>query len=177
MATQNVRAPTTRAPIGRRTLLETHRAPVLPCRRRPTRSREERRMTIQWTPDLSVGIAEIDAQHLELFRRAGRLLAAMAPGAAEEARPLIEALQACAVEHFCLEEAFMSDARFPGYVRHKAEHDRFIEDLHAIAREHEVRGRGAFDSLRAAQWLKGWLREHLSGTDVEMGRYLAERSA
>jgi hemerythrin len=134
-------------------------------------------MTIPWTPDLSVGIDEIDAQHRELFRRAERLLEAMAPGAGEDARPLIDALQAFAVEHFCLEEAFMRDARFPGYVRHKAEHDRFIEDLHAIAREHEVRGRGAFESLRASQWLRGWLREHVSGTDAELGRFLAKRGA
>ncbi len=135
-------------------------------------------MTIQWTTALSVGIAELDAQHQEVFRRARRLLDAMAPGApAQEIPTAIEALQAYAVEHFCVEEAWMRDARFPGYVRHKAEHDRFIEDLHALAREHASRGRSAFESLRAAQWLSQWLDEHVSGTDAEMGRFLARRSA
>ena len=134
-------------------------------------------MTIQWTTALSVGIAELDAQHQEMFRRAGRLLDAMAPGAAGDVRPLIEALQAYVVEHFCVEEAWMRDARFPGYVRHKAEHDRFIEDLHALAREHEARGRDAFAKLRATQWLSQWFDEHVRGTDAEMGRFLAKRSA
>ena len=136
-------------------------------------------MTIQWTTALSVGIAELDAQHQEMFRRAGQLLDAMAPAASSggDVRPLIEALQAYAVEHFCVEEAWMRDARFPGYVRHKAEHDRFIEDLHALAREHEARGRAAFASLRAAKWLTQWLDEHVRGTDSEMGRFLASRRA
>ncbi len=133
-------------------------------------------MTIQWTNALSIGIAEIDAQHEELFRRAGRLLEAMGPGASRDVRPLIDALQTFAVEHFCVEEAFMRDAHFPGYLRHKAEHDRFIEDLHALAREHEAHGPGAFASMRAAGWLSDWLREHVSGTDAEMGRFLAKRA-
>ena len=135
-------------------------------------------MTIQWTTAFSVGIAELDSQHQELFRRAGMLIDAMAPrGAGDEARLHLEALQAYAVEHFCVEEAWMRDARFPGYVRHKAEHDRFIEDLHALAREHEARGRGAFESLRATRWLAQWLDEHVKGTDAEMGRFLARRGA
>ena len=158
--------------------LEAHSEPVLRSRHRYTpTSREEPAVTIQWTTALSVGIAELDAQHQEMFRRAGRLLDALTPAAGIDVRPLIEALQGYAVEHFCVEEAWMRDARFPGYVRHKAEHDRFIEDLHALAREHESRGRAAFASLGAAKWLTQWLDEHVSGTDSEMGRFLASRRA
>ncbi len=84
---------------------------------------------LKWTSALSVGIEEIDVQHQELFRRAERLLAGLHQGEPEEIGGLIDFLHEYAVVHFGAEEAAMRAASFPGYVRHKAEHDRFIGDL------------------------------------------------
>lgn len=136
-----------------------------------------RSMVLQWTQALSVGVDEIDDQHRELFRRAAKLLDGLHEGEPEEIGGLIDFLHEYAVTHFGAEEAFMRDSRFPGYVRHKAEHDRFISDLLAIACEHDRMGAGAFMALRVNHWLVQWLKEHVSGTDAELGRYLARRSA
>lgn len=133
--------------------------------------------TLEWTPALSVGVEEIDAQHRELFRRAARLLEGIRSGEPEELGQLVEFLHRYAVEHFGAEEEHMRRTRFPGYVRHKAEHDRFISDLLALAREHERSGAGAFMSLKVNQWLTQWLREHVSGTDAELGKFLVRRTA
>jgi hemerythrin len=130
-------------------------------------------MQLQWTTALSVGIAEIDAQHQELFRRAGQLLEGLRKGEPDEVGTLIEFLHEYAVVHFGAEEASMRIARYPGYVRHKAEHDRFIGDLLTLAEEHDRNGAGAFMALKASHWLSQWLKEHVSGTDAEMGRFLA----
>jgi hemerythrin len=70
----------------------------------------------------------------------------------------------------------MRDARYPGYTRHKAQHDRFIEDLLALAEEHDERG-AASVAPKLDEWLSGWLREHVARTDTELGRFLAKRSA
>src|SRR5512138_133960 len=132
---------------------------------------------LEWTPALSVGVEEIDAQHRELFRRAGRLLEGIQAGEPEELGQLIDFLYRYAVEHFGAEEEHMRRTKFPGYLRHKAEHDRFAADLLALAAEWEKKGASAFVSLKTSHWLTQWLRTHVSGTDTELGKFLVKRSA
>ena len=134
-------------------------------------------MALQWTQALSVGVDEIDDQHRELFRRAARLLDGLQRGEPEEIGALVDFLHEYAVTHFGAEEAFMREEAYPGYVRHKAEHDRFVSDLLALAGEHDRRGSGAFLSLKVSHWLVQWLKEHVSGTDAELGRFLQRRTA
>ena len=131
-------------------------------------------MPLEWSPALSVGIEEIDAQHRELFRRAGRLLGAIRNGKRAEIGELVQYLHQYVVTHFGAEESAMREAKYPGYVRHKTEHDRFIADLLDLAEEHGERG-DAFVAARLDRWLNGWLREHVSGTDAELGRFLARQ--
>ncbi len=133
-------------------------------------------MTLEWTPALAVGIEEIDAQHRELFKRARDLLEGIRRGDPGEVGELVDYLHRYAVTHFGAEEAAMRGARYAGYARHKAQHDRFIEDLLDLAAEHDDRG-GAFVAVKIDHWLSGWLREHVSRTDAELGRFLAKRSA
>jgi len=133
-------------------------------------------MALEWSPALAVGIAEIDAQHRELFRRAGRLIEGIRQGDPDEVDELVDYLHQYAVNHFGAEEAAMREARYSGYARHKAQHDRFIEDLLTLAAEHEERG-AASVAPKLDQWLTGWLREHVSKTDTELARFLAKRSA
>ena len=134
-------------------------------------------MKLEWTPALAVGVEEIDAQHRELFRRAARLLDGLHRGEPEEIGELVGYLHRYAVTHFGAEESAMREARYPGYARHKAEHDRFIADLLVVAADQEREGGGAFLAVRIDHWLQGWLRQHVSGTDAELARFLAQRRA
>ena len=132
---------------------------------------------LEWTQALSVGVEEIDAQHRELFRRAARLLEGIHAGQPEELGQLVDFLYEYAVEHFGAEEEHMRRTKFPGYARHKAEHDRFISDVLHLAREHERTGPGAFMALKVSHWLTEWLREHVSDTDAKLGKWLLRRTA
>jgi hemerythrin len=134
-------------------------------------------MILEWTQALSVGVDEIDDQHRELFRRAERLLMGLRKGEPEEIGGLIDFLHEYAVTHFGAEEDLMRAARYPGYVRHKAEHDRFISDLLVLSSEHDRKGAGAFMAVKANHWLVQWLKQHVSGTDAELGKFLARRTA
>ncbi len=134
-------------------------------------------MALEWTKALSVGVEEIDDQHRELFRRATRLLEGLRRGEPEEIGDLVDFLHEYAVTHFGAEEALMRTTRYSGYLRHKAEHDRFISDLIALGRELTQRGPGAFFALKVNHWLVEWLKDHVSGTDAELGKFLARRSA
>jgi hemerythrin len=133
-------------------------------------------MPLEWTPALSVGIVEIDQQHRELFRRAGRLLDGIRRGDPQEIDELVDYLHRYAVSHFGAEEAAMRAAAYPGYARHKAEHDRFIADLLEISVENDDGG-GAFVAVRIDHWLSGWLRDHVSRIDAELGKHLAASRA
>ncbi len=134
-------------------------------------------MKLEWTPALSVGNDEIDAQHQELFRRAAKLLEGLHRGEPGEIGELVDYLHRYAVTHFGAEEAAMREARYAGYARHKAEHDRVIADLLLLSADLEQNGGGAFLAVRVDHWLQGWLREHVSGTDTELARFLGKRSA
>lgn len=134
-------------------------------------------MPLEWNETLSVGVDEIDDQHRELFRRAANVLDGLKRGEPEEISGLVDFLYQHAVTHFGAEEEFMRETRYPGYVRHKAEHDRFVSDLLALSRECDRAGQSAFLALRVNHWLVQWLKEHVSGTDAELGRHLARRTA
>lgn len=129
-------------------------------------------MPLEWTPALAVGIEEIDDQHRELFRRARQLVDGIRRGDPAEIDELVEYLHRYAVTHFGAEEAAMREARYPGYARHKAEHDRFIADLLELSAENDEAG-GVFVAVKIDLWLSGWLRDHVSKVDAELGRHLA----
>ncbi len=132
---------------------------------------------IGWTPALALGHAEIDAQHQELFRRAARLLDAMAAGDRATVGELFDFLGTYVVDHFAAEERLMTESRFPGYNVHKAAHERFVRDYQSLRKLHEDSGANAAVAIKARSWLTEWLRNHIGGTDQLLARHLAQKIA
>ena len=134
-------------------------------------------MPIPWTPALAIGIPEIDQQHQELFLRLERLLHGIAAGDRSEVTGLIEFLGDYVVSHFGAEERWMVESGYPAYPQHKAEHDRFMQEYLRMQVEHEERGPTALMGMRLNNWIADWLRKHIIDTDMELGRWLANRVA
>ena len=130
-------------------------------------------VALEWTQRFSVGHDDLDAQHRELFRRADEVIEGAARGDEVELGGLIEFLHEYAVAHFALEEDHMRATEFPGYLRHRAEHQRFLEDLLELADEHERGGRDAGLAAKLSAWLAEWMQRHVEGVDTELGRHLA----
>ena len=130
---------------------------------------------IQWTTDLAVGIEEIDAQHQELFRRADRFISGLAEPSRQDVGILLSYLRLYCVTHFGAEESWMREVSYPGYDKHKAEHDAFIEHILELTREHEKRGAPGIEPLRVGTWLERWLGDHVSGTDKAFASFLLAR--
>ena len=126
---------------------------------------------IQWSPSLAVGVPEIDAQHQELFRRAERLVTALRTGERGEVQPLVRYLTEYVVEHFSAEERYMREIGFPGLEGHRAAHDTFREDLAEMLADYERKGQTPLVALTMHNWLSDWLRRHVGGLDVEIGRF------
>jgi len=134
-------------------------------------------MAIRWTRTLSVGIADVDAQHKELFRRARAFADGLAGRSRQEVGLLLSYLRAYAVTHFDEEEEVMRAAGYPRLRSHKAEHDRFMRDLLKMSRRQEKRRGPGVAPAELARWLEDWLVQHLSSTDAAMARFLLARRA
>ncbi len=134
-------------------------------------------MAIRWTKALSVGIADVDAQHQELFRRARAFADGLAGRSRQEVGLLLSYLRTYAVTHFDEEEEVMRAAGYPRLRNHKAEHDRFMRDIMKLTREQERRHGPGVTPAALARWLEDWLVEHVSSTDGAMARFLLARRA
>jgi hemerythrin len=130
-------------------------------------------MAPQWSPSLSVGVEEIDAQHRELFRRAYALVEALKAGRRAEVGGLVEWLGQYAHEHFEAEEALMREVGYPGLAAHRDRHEEFRLQLRALVSEYERKGATPLVTLNLHNWLSDWLRLHVSSADVEIGRFVA----
>jgi hemerythrin len=132
---------------------------------------------IKWTPDLAVGIDEIDAQHQELFRRAGQFIEGLSEPTRQDVGILLSYLRLYCITHFGAEESWMREVSYPGYEQHKAEHDGFIEHILDLSREHERRGSPGLEPLKVAGWLKRWLEDHVSQVDTKFAKFIVARTA
>lgn len=132
---------------------------------------------IAWTPSLSVGVEEIDAQHKELFRRADAFLTGLETRSRQDVAVLLSYLRRYAVMHFGEEESWMRESGYPAYREHKAQHDKFLRDLEALTVEHARRGRPGLEPMRVASWLGRWLMEHVSSSDVRLAQFVISRTA
>lgn len=132
---------------------------------------------MEWTPDLSVGVEEIDEQHRELFRRINQLVEAVKKS---ECKYIIggvmKFLHEYAVEHFGDEEAIMSRHGYPGYRAHRAQHAGFIEGLAAMEEELRNETSSYTRSVYTNQMVVDWIINHISKLDKELGRYLKSRA-
>ena len=134
-------------------------------------------MATQWTEALSLGVAEIDEQHKELFRRVDQVLAGLAAGDRSEISRLLDFLGQYVVVHFGAEEGLMRSRAYPDFPMHKAEHDRFLEDLAALHEEHRAQGPTEVLVSRVNRQVADWLRVHILGTDAVLARWLRSHPA
>lgn len=132
---------------------------------------------IQWSPALAVGVPEIDAQHQELFRRAERLVTALRAGDRGEVAPLVRYLGEYVVEHFAAEERYMHEIGYPGLDSHRAIHLAFREEFATMVADYERKGPTPLVALTLHNWLSDWLRRHVGGVDIEIGRFAAAKQA
>jgi len=132
-------------------------------------------MSMEWTASLSVGDAEIDAQHQELFRRVNALVTACADGrGADVVLDTLVYLVEYTRQHFAAEEREMRAARYPDFEAHRQAHARFFETVAAL--QDEVEETGARPSLveTVDHMVVEWLVAHVKNVDVAMAAWLRQ---
>jgi len=125
---------------------------------------------IVWNDKLSVNVKEIDEQHKRLIGIINELHDGMKSGSGKTVvAPILKRLVDYSLYHFSTEERYMSLHRYPGELTHKAEHKKFtanVVDFHQRFSD----GTAAV-SLELMVFLKGWLTDHIMGTDKQYSKH------
>ena len=128
----------------------------------------------EWSNDLSVNIAEIDAQHRQLVAMINSLNEAMKQRKGKEALDKTLAdLLSYAQKHFATEEGYFTRFGYPQAAAHKAKHTAFTEKVYDFKEEYEA-GKLTL-TLDVMNFLKDWLKNHILGEDKKYGPFLNEK--
>jgi len=120
---------------------------------------------IEWGPALSVGITQFDQQHQQLVGMLNDLHDAIATGRGkEQLTTVLDGLIVYTLTHFEDEEREMARYDFPGLATHKAIHDALVLQVAEVQRKFDA-GTDATLPEEVTTFLKGWLVDHILGTD------------
>lgn len=135
-------------------------------------------MNMKWTEQLSIGIAEIDQQHQELFNRINNLLQAMHEGKGkEEIQKVMAFLDDYVVSHFGTEEKYMGEYHYPEMKQHQEQHQTFTSNFNDIKKELETAGPSSNLVIQTQRKLSEWWLGHIATVDKELGAFLAQKKS
>jgi hemerythrin len=124
-----------------------------------------------WSAENEVFIAQIDAEHRDLFQTAEGLERSLEEKAAPaETQQYLQALAAHMEEHFSHEEWLMQSVRYPLFGWHRQQHDtarRRLKLFLPLIEEGNVEAVSAF-----FEFLAGWLNDHTTVTDRMMAAFV-----
>jgi hemerythrin-like metal-binding protein len=129
---------------------------------------------IEWKPEYSVGIESIDNQHRKLIGLINALQTAVDYSTGEEfERQALEELVDYTRTHFKYEEGLMEQNGYPDFEPHRAEHERMIAQVDEVMEAYRQDQDNAMRN--AITFLKGWLVNHINGTDQQYSKFLIDK--
>jgi hemerythrin len=126
---------------------------------------------IVWNEDLSVNIKEINEQHKKLISMINELNMAMGAGKGKDVMGSVLArLVDYTKSHFAVEETLMQKHQYPGYISHKAEHDKLTKQVIDIM--DKFKEGKAIVTVEVMNFLKNWLTSHIQTIDKRYSSHL-----
>jgi hemerythrin len=126
---------------------------------------------MDWSDRFALGIDLMDQQHQVLFRLIDQLAKAIQDGNPDQELKLIFGrLSEYTLTHFAAEEALMAQHGYPADQDHIENHRSLVHalsDLVIKAQEGEP-----LVPLKAMNFLRQWLYEHIDGTDRQFAAFL-----
>ncbi len=119
---------------------------------------------IDWSPKLSVGVAEIDEQHKKWIGITNELNDAMKSGKGSAVLgTILKEIENYVAFHFSHEEKLMEKAGYTDIVAHKAIHTKYTLEMKKL--NEEFKAGKLMLSLQVMDSLKNWLTSHIQGQD------------
>ena len=130
-------------------------------------------MRIVWRDELATGNEEIDNQHKELFRRFNLLQAACRQDKGlEELSNILAFLGEHVASHLEMEEQLQIAHEYPGYPKHKEEHDGLIINFRKLEEQLKTKGTTPELLIQTNMTLADWLTRHFTWTDKDLASFL-----
>jgi methyl-accepting chemotaxis protein/hemerythrin len=127
---------------------------------------------LEFKEEDSVKVKTIDDQHNKIAELVNVIHELILSGdkipIVKALRELLEILEI----HFETEERLMKETKFPGYISHKLEHDRFYNQV-LKATDNYQKGIGNV-GLEQLNGIKRWFFNHIEINDKKCGQYLAD---
>ena len=130
--------------------------------------------SIQWEEKYSVNIEVLDEHHKRIFAILAKLFDELGKQRSKEVlRATLLDLKQYAVDHFAAEEIFMKQYGYPGYAKHKKEHEAFKTKVGAFQKDF-AEGKESL-SIDVIRFLTDWLDHHILEVDKQYGPFLNEK--
>jgi len=121
-------------------------------------------MATSWDNSYSLGIRVVDDQHKKLFEMIDAFYDQISKST--DIKPiivLVKGLKEYAKTHFSAEEMIMKKHDFPGFIAHKAKHDKFIEK--AAEYEDKLMKGAILLPSEIVNFVKTWIVQHIKIED------------
>ena len=122
----------------------------------------------EWKDEYLLGLEPLDFEHKDLFRCINDLYEQCGiRDEGDELEDCLGQLHARLAAHFALEESAMREMKNPHYEAHKAEHDRFLEEVTEVVASFGTYSGGEQVEAFAIR-VKEWILTHITTTDRQL---------
>lgn len=129
---------------------------------------------IDWTEDLSVGIASIDQEHKVLINMINVLHEAMLNRKGNEVLgTVVKEMVEYTKYHFGHEEELFKTHNYSQKLIHEKAHQNFTAKVLEVQKKLE--SKELVMSMEIADFLKDWLKKHIQGEDKKYSAFLIEK--
>jgi len=129
-----------------------------------------------WSDDYKIGLPVIDAQHKRLFKLIDELNEAIETGLEiTDVEELLAGLDQYKTRHFQLEEKYMVESNYAGLEEQQKAHGHFSNKFKEIGEEIGKEGITPTIVQVIKEELVEWLKEHVTGLDVNFGEYYRQQ--
>jgi hemerythrin-like metal-binding protein len=126
-----------------------------------------------WTDDLFTGSSLIDGDHRKLVDLVNAFFQSMQSGHGNGGvSKAMNDLIAYTGEHFAREEAEMERIQYVAALAHRAEHTNLLKQL--VELKEMLDAGGGINVPAVAEFLSGWLRDHILSTDMKLAATLTQ---
>ena len=128
------------------------------------------------TSDLKTGVAEIDQQHEELFKRINAVHQIYSSfELKEEIENTLKFLGSYIKQHFESEEELQRKYKYPQHEWHKTMHGWYIAEFNKLNDEYKANGVSVEFSELLNHSVTNWIVKHISQVDKNLGNFINQQ--
>ena len=136
-------------------------------------TREANPVYVAWSQLFEIGVPRTDHEHRYLVQILNDYYGSLRAGVAPDTlfstlNRLVEYVES----HFTSEEALMRESRYPGYQKHRVEHDNLTRGIFKL--NQSLEDGDEVISQEVMEFLKHWLVEHILHTDKKLESFFQE---